>query len=354
MTAYTWDAEDRLARIDLPGGSFAEYVYDGLGRRIQKDANGAVTRYVYDGTDILLEYDGTNFLLARTTHGPGMDDPVMLERDIDASGTFDAGERFFYQTDGLGSVTELTDSAGAVARSLVYDSYGQIAQDTGGVAQPFAFTGRELDSESGLYFYRARYYDAATGRFLSQDPLGFGAGDTNLYRYVFNNPIGLTDPSGQICLSQTEIAVISGALGSAAAGAVIGAPGGPISAVLFAAGGAAGGAAVGSIRQGFLGGSIGGAVEGAPGGGLTGALGGAIGGVVDSVIIEESGGGVVGGFLGGFYGGAIGGAVSGAITGGLTGAQTGGTVGAVVGATAGTISAVTSDILNAISDCPCD
>ena len=114
VTTYIWDAEDRLARIDLPGGSFAEYVYDGLGRRIQKDVNGAVTRYVYDGADILLEYDGTNFLLARTTHGPGIDNPVMVERDLDSSGTFEAGERFFYQTDGLGSVTELTDSTGAV------------------------------------------------------------------------------------------------------------------------------------------------------------------------------------------------------------------------------------------------
>ena len=156
----------------MPGGGFPEYVYDSLDRRIQKNANGALTRYVYDGADILLEYDGLNVLLARYTHGPGTDDVVMLERDLDTSGTFDASERFFYQTDGLGSVTELTDSTGAVARSLVYDSYGQIVQDTGGVASPFAFTGRELDSESGLYFYRARYYDPATGRFLSQERAG--------------------------------------------------------------------------------------------------------------------------------------------------------------------------------------
>ncbi len=196
VTDYTWDAEDRLARIDLPGGGFADYVYDGLGRRIQKDVNGTVTRYVYDGAAILLEYDGTNFLLARYTHGPGIDDAVMVERDIDTNGTFDTSERFFYQTDGLGSVTELTDSSGAVTRTIVYDSYGQIAQDTGGVDQPFAYTGRELDAESGLYFYRARYYDSAAGRFLSEDPIGFGAGDGNLYRYVLNNPVNLLDPDG--------------------------------------------------------------------------------------------------------------------------------------------------------------
>ena len=73
---------------------------------------------------------------------------------------------------------------------------GRIAQDTGGVASPFAFTGREFDAESGLYFYRLRYYNAVTGRFLQEDPIGFGAGDANVYRYVFNNPVNLIDPAG--------------------------------------------------------------------------------------------------------------------------------------------------------------
>ena len=200
ITSYTWDAEDRLERIDLPGGGFAEYRYDGLGRRIEKDVSGTITRYIYDGSAILLEYDGSNVLLTRYTHGPEIDDPVMIERDLDASGTFELTEIFFYHTDGLGSVTDLIDSTGAVARSLVYDSYGGITQDTGGVAQPFAYTGRELDAESGLYFYRARYYDPATGRFLSQDPIGFAAGDENLYRYVFNSPVNLIDPDGRFTL----------------------------------------------------------------------------------------------------------------------------------------------------------
>ena len=196
VTTYTFDIENRLVRIDFAGGGFAEYRYDGLGRRIEKDVNGAVTRYVYDGSNILLEYDGLNVLVARYTHGPGIDDPVMLERDLDSSGTFEPAETFFYHADGLGSVTELTDSTGAVARTLVYDSYGQISQDTGGISQPFTYTGREFDSESGFYFYRARYYDPATGRFISEDSIGFQSGDLNLYRYVFNNPINFIDPFG--------------------------------------------------------------------------------------------------------------------------------------------------------------
>ena len=195
-TTYSYNAENRLARIDFPDLTFAAYRYDGLGRRIEKDVNGVITRYVYDGEDILLEYDGANVLVARYTHGFGIDDPLVMERDTDASGTFEAAERFTYHTDGLGSVTELTDSVGVVVQTYVYDAYGQIVQQTGTLANPYAYTGREFDDESGLYFYRARYYDSRTGRFLSEDPIGFAGLDVNLYAYVLNNPIRLKDPRG--------------------------------------------------------------------------------------------------------------------------------------------------------------
>lgn len=196
VTTYTYDAENRLVRIDFPDLTTATYRYDGLARRIEKDVNGVTTRYVYDAEDILLEFDGTNALLARYTHGPGPDDPLAMERDLDASGTFEASEVFFYHTDGLVSVTELTDSTGAVARAYAYDAYGQIADEVGTLANPFTYTGREVDAESGLYFYRARYYDSATGRFTQEDPIGFQGLDVNLYRYVFNNPVKFADPLG--------------------------------------------------------------------------------------------------------------------------------------------------------------
>jgi RHS repeat-associated protein len=83
-----------------------------------------------------------------------------------------------------------------VVSSYDYDSYGNIESSFEGIANPFTYTGREFDAESGLYYYRARYYDPATGRFINQDPIGFAAGDLNLYRYVFNNPINLIDPTG--------------------------------------------------------------------------------------------------------------------------------------------------------------
>ena len=192
FTQYTFDAENRLTKVeDFAAGNptptaMSTYRYDGLGRRIEKVANGQTTRYIYDGEDILLEYDGTNTLQARYTHGPGIDEPIAVTR---------GGSTFFYHADALGSVSELTASAGALAKSYAYDAYGSIVDQTGTVEQPYAYTGRELDSESGLYYYRARYYDSTTGRFLRKDPIGLSGG-INLYGYVSNNPVNLTDPFG--------------------------------------------------------------------------------------------------------------------------------------------------------------
>jgi RHS repeat-associated protein len=168
FTVYSYDAENRLTKVeDFAAGNptaFATstYRYDGLGRRIEKVANGQTRRYIYDGEDILLEYDGANALQARYTHGPGIDEPIAVTK---------GGSTFFYHADGLGTVTDLTDSAGATAKSYSYDAYGNLVDQTGTVDQPYTYTGREFDSESGLYNYRARTYDPAAGRFIQKDPI---------------------------------------------------------------------------------------------------------------------------------------------------------------------------------------
>ncbi len=196
VTAYTHDAENRLVRVDFPDGTFAAYRYDALGRRIEKDVNGVVTRYVYDGEDILLEYDGSNVLRARYTHGPDIDDPLLMQRDVDGDGLFALTEQFHYHTDVLGSVVALTDSAGEPVRSYLYTAFGTVADEFGLLENPYTFTGREFDAESGLYFYRARHYDGVAGRFLQEDPIGYLGGDPNLYRYARNSPGNFTDPLG--------------------------------------------------------------------------------------------------------------------------------------------------------------
>jgi len=91
---------------------------------------------------------------------------------------------------------ELTDSTGNVVQTYVYDSFGNIVLQSGALENPFTYTGREFDSETGLYFYRARYYDPSLGRFLQEDPIGFQGGDINIYAYVGNNPINFIDSYG--------------------------------------------------------------------------------------------------------------------------------------------------------------
>ena len=208
ITVYTYDAQNQLTRIEFPDLTTAAYRYDGLGRRIEKDVNGTLTRYVYDGEDILVEFDGAGALLARTSHGQGSDQPLAVAR---------GGQEFFYHADHQGSVRKITDAAGLAVNSYDYDSYGNIEASFEGIANPFTYTARELDAESGLYYSRARYYDPATGRFLQEDPIGFGAGDLNLYRYVFNDPVNRVDPSGRAVFLLPAVPVIVTALADAAA-----------------------------------------------------------------------------------------------------------------------------------------
>ena len=195
-TVYTYDAENQLIQVQaftLAGGStpilVAEYRYDALGRRIEKNVNGVITRYIYDNEDIAVELDGANLVRANYAHGPGIDEPLTVFRGAE-------GGLFVYHADGLGSITDLTDATGTVARSYTYDSFGQIVDQTGSVTNPYTYTAREFDPETGLYYYRARHYDPTIGRFLQEDPIQF-LGGVNFYVYVGNNSVLYVDPGGQ-------------------------------------------------------------------------------------------------------------------------------------------------------------
>jgi RHS repeat-associated protein len=189
QTRYGYDAEDRLVRVDRPDGSVITYRYDGLGRRIEKNVNGSISRFVYDGEDILLELDGANQVVASYTHGDGEDEVLSVRR---------GGQSFFLHPDAMGSVRHVTDSSGTVVASRSYEAWGRPLVATGALPSGHAFTGRELDQETGLYYYRARYYDPETGRFLQEDPRGISSGDTNFYTYVYGDPVNLVDPDGEI------------------------------------------------------------------------------------------------------------------------------------------------------------
>jgi RHS repeat-associated protein len=101
----------------------------------------------------------------------------------------------YFQADGLGTITSLTNPSGSVTQSYTFDSFGVRTSGAPSVTNAFQYTGRELDSETGWYYYRARYYAPLLGRFLSEDPVQFGA-DFNFYRYAYNSPVRLADPMG--------------------------------------------------------------------------------------------------------------------------------------------------------------
>ena len=101
----------------------------------------------------------------------------------------------YYEADGLGSTTSLSASSGTLGNTYAYDSFGSLTASTGTVRNYFQYTGREFDPETGIYEYRARYFDPSSGRFLSEDPLKFGAG-VDFYAYVKNRPLNYKDPLG--------------------------------------------------------------------------------------------------------------------------------------------------------------
>jgi RHS repeat-associated protein len=184
---YEWDAENRLMRVVRDGQEVSRFAYDPLERRVERIAAGITTKYLYDGENILGETrtDSTGIQVFTYVHGPGVDEPLARRN---ASGAL-----VYYHADGLGSVVNMTEESGSVVQSRRYDAWGNI--EIGSSEPGYAFTGREWDPESGLYYYRARYYDPRIGRFISDDPIGF-AGGINLYAYVDGNPTSEIDPLG--------------------------------------------------------------------------------------------------------------------------------------------------------------
>lgn len=186
----TWNSLGQLASVTT-NGIAVSYGYDGLGRRVRR-TEGGVSRYtLYDGDDILMETDQNGEPLRTYTHWPGIDTPHSVRV---SSGT-GPGSVYYYTVEKPGHVTGLLNAAGAVAAEYRYTPFGEVESATDPIGQPLRFMSRELDSRTGLYYVRARWYDAALARFISQDPIGL-AGGTNLYAYVGNDPVNRRDPSG--------------------------------------------------------------------------------------------------------------------------------------------------------------
>ena len=167
--------------------SLVSFKYDPFGRRIYKSSSSATSVYAYDGDNLIEEANATGGVVARYEQTQNIDEPMAMLRSSTTS---------YYHADGLGSVTSLSNGAGSIANTYTYDSFGKLTASTGSLVNPFQYTGRESDSETGLYYYRARYYDSTLGSFISEDPIGFDSGDVGLYAYVNGDPLNYTDPVG--------------------------------------------------------------------------------------------------------------------------------------------------------------
>jgi RHS repeat-associated protein len=187
--SYTWDFENRLTQAVVPGtnGGTTTFKYDPFGRRIYKQSPSFTSVFLYDGADLLETVSGSGSEVASYAQGLGVDEMLAMQR----GGTAD-----YYDADGLGSITSLSSSAGALANTYIYDSFGNLTASTGTRRNYVQYTGREFDAETGLNYNRARYYNPTTGRFISEDPLGFSGGGPNFYAYVGNDPVLFIDPTG--------------------------------------------------------------------------------------------------------------------------------------------------------------
>ncbi|MBI3277959.1 MAG: hypothetical protein HYZ66_09425, partial [Chlamydiae bacterium] len=199
---YAFSSENRLLSASSSDGTNVTFQYDALGRRISKSDGTTTTSWIYDGEDILLEYQN-GILTNRYTQGPGTDEHLALTN-------LSTGQNYYYHTDALGSTTEITDSTGSIVESYQYTSFGQptifdkdglkITQSS--IGNIYQYTGREFDTETGLQDSRERYYDPLLQRFISKDPIGM-ADDVNLYAYVENAVPNYTDPYGLMTFGST-------------------------------------------------------------------------------------------------------------------------------------------------------
>lgn len=188
---YYYDCQNRLTDVNTVAGSrVSHYDYDYQGRRTQKTeySNQKITKFCYDGEQIIAEFEN-GVLVRKYVYGPAIDEPVCM---ITVSGQNET--KYYYHYDGLGSVVALSDSSGNKVEQYNYDAFGT-PSGTMTVGNRFLFTGRQYDSETSLYYYRARYYKPSIGRFLQSDPIGYGS-SINLYLYCGNNPICYLDPYG--------------------------------------------------------------------------------------------------------------------------------------------------------------
>jgi RHS repeat-associated protein len=176
--------------VGLPNGTNVEYIIDGFNRRIGKRLGGLfVQGLLYAGQlRPIAELDETGAVVGEFVYGERGNVPELIVRG-------DSVYRIL--ADHLGSPRLIVNVAsGAVAQQMDFDEFGVVTRDDPPGFQPFGFAGGLYDNHTGLVRFGVRDYDASTGRWAAIDPIRFGGGDSNLYSYVANDPVGLIDSAG--------------------------------------------------------------------------------------------------------------------------------------------------------------
>ncbi|MFM0268477.1 RHS repeat-associated core domain-containing protein [Paraburkholderia sediminicola] len=183
---YGYDLDNRM-RTASGAGTSATLGYDPEGRLVRTTINGAETNLLYDGQNLAGEYDNAGRMTRRYVFGPGVDAPLA---QYEGMGT---GLKKWLYANQQGSIVAVTNAVGA---TLGMPAYGPFGETEGKPESRFGYTGQQYLASLGLYYYKARMYSPALGRFLQTDPVG-SADDLNLYAYVGNNPVNYTDPTGE-------------------------------------------------------------------------------------------------------------------------------------------------------------
>ncbi|MBY0516991.1 MAG: RHS repeat-associated core domain-containing protein, partial [Bacteriovoracaceae bacterium] len=215
---FFWNAESQMiqAKVFKTTNTLQytiNYKYDASGRRIERDvvnhlvpAKSYTHKFIYDKEHIVAILDASNQVLAAFVFDEGIDEPVAMVTDYNQDGKMNV---LTYVRDRQNSVKMIANEKKEIIQEVYYSAYGETQIVNAGIEKtklinPFYYTSRELEPELGIYYYRARYYDPSTGRFISEDPIGFAGGDYNLYRYVGNNPVKDIDPLGKTIMSASD------------------------------------------------------------------------------------------------------------------------------------------------------